>query len=44
MVGNVNGKIVPIPVTIDTVNTLFDLNIQSTQEMDEWLKNEQVQF
>ena len=44
VVGNVNGKIVPIPVTIDTVNTLFDLNIQSTQEMDEWLKNEQVQF
>ena len=44
VVGNVNGHIVPIPVTIDTVNTLFDLNIQTTQEMDEWLKNEQIQF
>jgi len=38
----VNGKHVPIPVTIDTVNELFNLNIQTTEEMDEWLKNEQI--
>ncbi len=44
VLGLVDGKYVPIPVTIDTVNTLFDENITSTEEMDEWLKNEQVTF
>ena len=42
VLGIVNGKTVPIPVTIDTVNTLFELNITSSEEMDEWLKKEQV--
>jgi len=42
VLGLVNGKHVPIPVTIDTVNELFNLNIQTTEEMDEWLKNEQI--
>ncbi len=42
VLGLVNGKHVPIPVTIDTVNTLFDLNITDSQQMDEWLKNEQI--
>jgi UDP-galactopyranose mutase len=40
----VEGKHVPIPVNIDTVNALFDMNIQNEQEMDEWLKKEQVTF
>ncbi|CAB9508952.1 UDP-galactopyranose mutase [Seminavis robusta] len=40
--GIVNGKDVPIPVNIETVNILFDLNIQSQEEMDEWLKKEQI--
>uniref|UniRef100_A0A7S3L505 UDP-galactopyranose mutase C-terminal domain-containing protein n=1 Tax=Amphora coffeiformis TaxID=265554 RepID=A0A7S3L505_9STRA len=40
--GMVNGKNVPIPVNIETVNTLFDLNIQDATQMDEWLKQEQV--
>mmetsp|Transcript_22293 Transcript_22293/g.44902 ORF Transcript_22293/g.44902 Transcript_22293/m.44902 type:complete len:491 (+) Transcript_22293:856-2328(+) len=44
VLGLVNGKHVPIPVTIDTVNTLFDEKIASTEEMDEWLKKEQVTF
>jgi len=44
VLGIVNGKHVPIPVTIDTVNTLFDEKIESTEEMDEWLKKEQVTF
>ena len=44
VLGKVNGKIVPIPVTIDSVNKLFDLNIQTSEEMDEWMKNERVQF
>jgi UDP-galactopyranose mutase len=42
VLGVVNGKYVPIPVTIDTVNILFDENITTTEEMDEWLKNEQI--
>jgi len=42
VLGMVNGKLVPIPVNIDTVNKLFDLDIQSTEEMDEWLTKEQV--
>ena len=44
VIGLVNGKHVPIPVTIDTVNTLFDENITSMEEMEEWLKKEQVVF
>mmetsp|Transcript_25449 Transcript_25449/g.53742 ORF Transcript_25449/g.53742 Transcript_25449/m.53742 type:complete len:566 (+) Transcript_25449:98-1795(+) len=44
VLGIVNGKHVPIPVNIDTVNSLFDLNISSSKEMDEWLKKEQISF
>jgi len=38
----VNGKYVPIPVNIETVNTLFDLDIKNKEEMSEWLEKEQV--
>ena len=31
-------------MTIDTVNILFDLDIKSPEEMDAWLKNEQVEL
>ncbi|MGK3742385.1 MAG: UDP-galactopyranose mutase [Bacillariaceae sp.] len=44
VVGVVNGKHVPIPVNIETVNTLFELNITSTEEMDNWLSEEQVKY
>lgn len=44
VVGIVNGKHVPIPVNIETVNTLFDLNISTTEEMDKWLSQEQVKY
>jgi len=40
----VNGKHVPVPVNIETVNELFGLTINTEQEMDEWLKKEQVPF
>ncbi|XP_045210758.2 UDP-galactopyranose mutase-like [Mercenaria mercenaria] len=40
----VKGKYVPIPVNIDTVNSLFNLNIKSVKEMNSWLKNEQVHY
>ena len=42
--GIVNGHHVPIPVNIETVNTLFGLNIQNPKEMNEWLLQEQVQY
>eukprot|EP00804_Cyclotella_cryptica_P005533 CCRYP_003043-RA/>CCRYP_003043-RA protein AED:0.40 eAED:0.41 QI:168/0/0.5/1/0/0/2/0/427 len=44
VLGKVEGKYVPIPVNIDTVNALFDLNIQNEEEMNEWLAKEQVKF
>lgn len=44
VLGKVEGKLVPIPANIDTVNKLFDLDIKSTEEMDEWLKKEQVEL
>jgi len=44
VVGIVDGKHVPIPVNIETVNTLFELNITSTEEMDQWLTQEQIKY
>ncbi len=38
----VDGKLVPIPVNITTVNMLFGLNIKNDQEMDEWLEANQI--
>lgn len=40
----VDDKHVPIPVNIDTVNALFNLQINSTEEMEQWLHNEQIPF
>lgn len=44
VIGLVNGKHVPIPVNIHTVNTLFDLNIKNSEEMDKWLATEQEKY
>ena len=44
VIGLVNGKHVPIPVNIDTVNTLFGLSISNEAEMDAWLEKEQVHY
>ena len=33
----VNGTYVPMPITITTVNTLFNLNLQTEEEMTTWL-------
>ena len=40
----VDGKHVPVPVNIDTVNSLLGTHIQSREQMNEWLKREQVPF
>ncbi len=42
VLASVDGKLVPIPVNITTVNRLFGLAIQNEQEMDEWLAQNQV--
>jgi len=40
--GIVNGTYVPIPVNIMTVNRLFNVNIQTEDEMNIWLKSVQI--
>ncbi len=37
VIARVDDKTVPIPVNITTVNTLFDENIQTEEEMKDWL-------
>ena len=38
----IDGKHVPVPVNIDTVNSVFGVNIQDAEEMNEWLRREQI--
>ncbi|XP_053389729.1 UDP-galactopyranose mutase-like [Mercenaria mercenaria] len=40
----INGKYVPVPVNIQTVNSLFNLHIKTVDEMNVWLQNEQVKY
>jgi len=35
----VDGKLVPVPVNINTVNSLFGLNFRNTSEMTSWLNS-----
>ncbi len=42
--GLVDGKMVPIPVNITTVNTLFNLHLRTEVEMDAWLLENQVKY
>src|ERR671916_1682132 len=35
VLGQVDGKLVPIPINLDTVNTLYDLNLTS-EELEGW--------
>ena len=41
VVGKVDGKLVPIPVNIQTVNSLMGVNIKKQEEMKKWLANNQ---
>ena len=38
VLSSVDGKLVPVPVNITTVNKLFNLNIQTEEEMKKWLE------
>jgi UDP-galactopyranose mutase len=42
VLASVDGKLVPIPVNITTVNMIFGLNIQNEAEMDKWLADNQI--
>lgn len=42
--GLIDDKYVPIPVNITTVNELFNENIQTEEEMNTWLENNQVKY
>jgi UDP-galactopyranose mutase len=42
VIADISGSYVPVPVNINTVNTLYSLDITSEQEMKEWLLNEQI--
>lgn len=42
VLSKVDGKLVPIPVNITTVNEVLGLSIKNEEEMDEWLKKNQV--
>jgi len=42
VVGWLDGKLLPIPVNINTINGLFDKSITTSDEMDEWLQSVQI--
>lgn len=42
VLGKVDGKLVPIPVNITTVNELMGTNIKNEDEMKKWLSENQV--
>jgi UDP-galactopyranose mutase len=44
VVGFVDNKIVPIPVNINTVNSLCEQNIKTQDEMDKWLDTVQIKY
>lgn len=39
VLADISGSYVPVPVNITTVNTICNTNIQTTEEMKEWLEN-----
>jgi len=44
VIARVDGKTVPIPVNITTVNTLFDEQIATESEMTTWLESNRINF
>lgn len=39
VLSNVDGKLVPVPVNIDTVNNILGLNLESSSDMRKWLQS-----
>lgn len=44
VISSVDGKLVPVPVNINTVNILFGLSISSEEEMREWMAKQVVKI
>lgn len=44
VLSNVSGILVPVPVNINTVNSLCNANIKDTPEMDVWLSESQIHY
>lgn len=44
VLGLIDGKHLPIPANITTVNEIFNLDIKSKEEMDKWLSDNQVKY
>ncbi len=44
VLASVDGKLVPVPVNITTVNMLLGLNLKNEEEMDQWLLENQVKI
>jgi UDP-galactopyranose mutase len=44
VISHVEGKKVPIPVNIETINKIFNLNISNKEAMLKWLKNNTESF
>ena len=44
VIARVDGKTVPIPVNITTVNTLFGESIKTEEEMQNWLQKNRIVF
>ncbi len=44
VLSKVDGKLVPVPVNITTVNKIFGLSIKTEQQMKAWLAENQVPF
>ena len=42
VLAKVDGKLVPVPINIATVNMLLGTNIKTESEMDEWLEKNQI--
>ena len=40
--GKVDGKLIPIPPSQETVNILFEANVHSEEEMEAWLAERRV--
>lgn len=44
VLGLLEGKLINLPININTVNSVFELNIENENEMKEWLSYNQVKF
>lgn len=42
VLSSVGGKLVPVPINIDTVNSILGLSLSSPEEMEAWLHTEKV--